>query len=147
MKLQQWSRGRFLKLINIYNIDGVQTLPVQEASYEIGQEVSKTIETIVPNTQDQDQEWIEMKLVRNDFSLPGILRTLLLDECSVKTVNRSWSNSTAGLMSKQGSCTSSSKLLTEELEKKMKYSVTSEQLKIWFFHAHLLIWEKRFDGN
>lgn len=78
-----------MKLINIYNTDGVQTLPVQEASYEIGQEVSKTIETIVPNTQDQDQEWIEMKLVRNDFSLPGILRTLLLDECSVKTVNRS----------------------------------------------------------
>ena len=54
-----------------------------------GQEVSKTIETIVPNTQDQDQEWIEMKLVRNDFSLPGILRTLLLNECFVKTVKGS----------------------------------------------------------
>ena len=35
MKLQQLSRGRFLKLINMYNTDGVQTLPVQEASYEI----------------------------------------------------------------------------------------------------------------
>ena len=32
---------------NIYNTDGVQALPVQEA---LGEEVSKTVQTIVPNT-------------------------------------------------------------------------------------------------
>lgn len=49
---------------NIYSTDGVQALPVQEA---LGEEGSKTVQTIVPNTQDQDQEWSEMKLIPNDF--------------------------------------------------------------------------------